>query len=330
MVTIADVAKLAGLSRATVSRVINDYPYVAEEKKQRVIEAMNELGYSPNSSAQRLRTQKTNTIAVLVPRLVNPFFAYLVEGIEFIAMENDLQLLICQTKSDKDKEIKFLNLLKTKQVDGLIMTSIENEWEVVQSYLQYGPILLCNEYHPKAEVPMIGLNQEHGSYLGTRHLIERGHKKIAFCFGGTNSSLGEDREKGYLRALQEFGLKSKDEWYYYKDYSIEDGKKALRKFMSLKERPTAVFTGSDEMAAGMLQEAKKYGLEIPRDLALLGFDDQPIASLLDPALTTIHQPAVEIGKKAMNVMSDMLQKKVSWQTKQLYELPIELIVREST
>jgi DNA-binding LacI/PurR family transcriptional regulator len=330
MVTIADVAKRAGLSRATVSRVINNYPYVADEKKQRVIEAMNELGYSPNSSAQRLRTQKTNTIAVLVPRLVNPFFAYLVEGLEMIAMENELQLLICQTKSDQEKELKFLELLKTKQVDGLIMTSIENEWEVVKSYLQFGPLLLCNDYHPKAEVPIVGLNQQHGSYLGTRHLIEKGHQKIAFCYGGTNTPLGDDREKGYLKALEEFGLTAKDEWRYYNDYSIEDGKRALRKFMSLKDRPTAVFTGSDEMAAGMLKEAKKYGLHVPEDLALLGFDDQPMASLLDPALTTIHQPAVDIGKKAMKVMIDMLNKKVVWNTKKVYELPIELVVRQST
>lgn len=328
MATIEDVARLAGLSRATVSRVINHHPYVTEKKKQLVYEAMKELEYYPNSSAQRLRKQKTDTIAVLVPRLTNPFFPFLIEGLEMIAVKHGLQLLICQTHQDKEKELSFLNLLKTKQVDGLIFTSIENNWATIAPYQEWGPIILCNEYKSEAKVPVVRLDQVKGSYLGTRHLMEKGHKKIAYC-GGTISELGVDREKGFRAALEEFNLEMNDQWFFRDSYSIECGKDILRKIIAMKNRPTAIFTGSDEVAAGIIKEAKSSGMTIPNEIAVIGFDDQPIAELMEPSLTTIRQPTKDMGMKTMEVMLSMLANKVKSNEKRVYELPIELISRES-
>jgi LacI family transcriptional regulator len=328
MATIEDVAKLAGLSRSTVSRVLNNQPYVTEKKKQLVYEAMRKLEYYPNSSAQRLRRQKTDTIAVLVPRLTNPFFPFLIEGLEDVAIEHGLQLLICQTQQDKEKELSFLNLLKTKQVDGLIFTAVENEWETIAPYKEWGPIILCNEYKSEATVPVIRLNQVKGSYIGTRHLIESGHKKIAYC-GGAESELGIDREKGFRAAIEECNLGVKEEWIFRSNYSIAGGKEILREIITMRDRPTAIFTGSDEIAAGIIKEAKNLGIIIPKDLAVIGFDDQPIAELIEPSLTTIRQPAKAMGQKTMEVMLAMLTSEVNCNEKQIYELPIELINRKS-
>ncbi|WP_408007000.1 LacI family DNA-binding transcriptional regulator [Pseudalkalibacillus sp. A8] len=327
MITIADVANHAGLSRATVSRVINNRPYVSEEKKKLVRNAMDELGYYPNSSAQRLRNQKTNIIAVLVPRLTNPFFINIIEGIEKIATESGLQLLICQTKSDKQKELNYFTLLRTKQVDGIILTSLENDWEQFSPYVDYGPIILCNEYYDNATVPMIRLNQYEGSYIGARHLIDRGHRKIGYCGGGT-SGLSKDRKNGLKKALEEAGLSLNPNRIFHKRHSIEDGRELMKEITAMEDRPTAIFTNSDEVAAGIIKESKELGLKVPDDLAVIGFDNQPIAELIEPRLTTIDQPSEEIGEKAMETMVAVLhQQKIDTNLK---GLTLKLIVREST
>nr|WP_306301383.1 LacI family DNA-binding transcriptional regulator [Thalassobacillus sp. C254] len=209
MATILDVAKLSGLSKTTVSRVINNHPYVSDEKREKVLKAMKELGYIPNPSARRLRGQLTTTIGVIVPRIVNPFFAHLVNSIEQAAYTKGYQVLIGQSYEDKEKELAFLNLLKTKQVDGIIMTSTENDWKIIEPYNEYGPIMLCNDYVNQGTSPMIRLDQSKGAYIGVKHLIERGHHKIAYCTGGLfdEQGKGKDRNQGFQKALNEAGIK---------------------------------------------------------------------------------------------------------------------------
>ncbi len=329
MATIADVAKYTGLSRATVSRVINDYPHVSKDKRQLVHEAMKELGYFPNTSARNLRNRRTNLVAVLIPRLTNPFFTLILEGIEKIAEENGFQLIICQTKSSKKKELDFLNLLQTKQVDGVIFTSIENEWEEIQPYTAHGPIILCNEYHHNATVPMVRLDQVQGSYLGTKHLIDQGYTRLAYCMGST-SGLSNDRRKGFFKAVEEAGLDVKPEWIFRDTYTMEDGVKTFQAILKLTDRPTAIFTGGDEVAAAMVKEAKRNGLDVPGDIAILGFDDQPIARLIEPELTTIYQPGAEIGGRAMHIFIDCLKGIHERTSESVIELPLSLVVRQST
>ncbi|MDQ0220486.1 LacI family transcriptional regulator [Peribacillus cavernae] len=329
MATIADVAKEAGLSRATVSRVINNYQYVSDEKRFLVQEAMKALNYFPNSSAQKLRSQRTQTIGVLIPVLTNPFFAYLLEGIDRIATDNAYQLLVCQTKYDQQKEIHFLNYLKSKQVDGIILTSIENNWETIAAYTTYGPIVLCNEYSEQTLVPMVRLNQLEGSYLGTCHLIRQGHRKIAYCRGGYMSQLTKDRHAGYKKALTEFGIPYNNDFIFKNVYDLEDGKKVLRDSLAMENPPTAFFAGSDQVATGIVKEAMKQGKSVPGDIAVIGFDDQPIASVVEPALTTIKQPAEEIGYKAMEVMIKSIESELEPNDMDIH-LPLQLIVRHST
>jgi LacI family transcriptional regulator len=330
MATISDVAKLSGLSKTTVSRVINNHPYVSKKIREQVLNAMKELGYTPNPSARRLRGQLTTTLGVIVPRIVNPFFSYLVNSIEQTAYNKGYQVLICQSNEDKAKEITFLNLLKTKQVDGIIMTSIENDWNIIKSYTNYGPILLCNEYVNNANVPMIRLDQYKGAYLGAKHLIERDHQKIAYCTGGLFDEQGKDKDRnqGFQKALKDVGIELNPKWIFVNRHTIEDGKQVLRQILEMDDRPTAVFTGSDEIAAGMMIEAKEHGLIVPDDIAIIGFDDQPIAEMLDPKLTTIRQSVDQMGEKAVEVIIEMLNNPEM--EIENYELPIELVVRKST
>lgn len=330
MPTISDVAKLSGLSKTTVSRVINNHSYVSKEKKELVMKAMKELNYTPNPSARRLRGNLTTTLGVIVPRIVNPFFSSLVNSIEQAAYKKGYQVLICQSNEDKAKELAFLNLLKTKQVDGVIMTSIENDWDVIESYKEYGSILLCNDYVNQAVVPMIRLDQMKGAYLGAKHLIERGHQKIAYCTGGLfdEQGKGKDRNQGFQKALHEAGIKINPKWIFIDQHTIEDGKQVIKQILEMDDRPTAIFTGSDEVAGGIMIGAKERGLTIPDDLAIIGFDDQPIAEILDPKLTTIRQPVDQMGEKSVEVILEMLDNP-EMEIKS-YELPIELIVRQST
>jgi LacI family repressor for deo operon, udp, cdd, tsx, nupC, and nupG len=329
MTTIEDVAKLAGLSRSTVSRVMNNHPYVTQEKKELVQKAMEELEYVPNSIAQRLRKQTMQTIAVLIPRISNPFFSKLVEVMEINAAENGLQLVVCQTRYDMKRELGYLNMLRTKQFDGVIMAAVENDWDDIKDYTTFGPIIFCNDYDERAEVPTIRLNQFKGGYIATRHLVERGHKKIAYCRGTIPTNLTVDRQRGFLQVLKESGLTANNKWTFTNALTIEDGKRILREIIAMDDPPTAVFTGSDEVAAGIVKEAKNHGVKIPDDLAVVGFDDQPVAELITPGLTTVYQPVEEIGKKTMAVMTELIthQKKLE---EQLIELPLHLIVREST
>ncbi len=330
MANISDVVRLSGVSKSTVSRVINNFPHVSEEKKARVLKAIQELNYMPNPSARKLRGQVTTTIGVIVPRIVNPFFSYLVDAIEKAAYHHGYQTLICQSNEDKEKELAFLRLLKTRQIDGVIMTSIENDWEIIEPLNELGPIVLCNEYLTKANVSTVRLDQFRGAYLGVQHLIERGHRKIAYCTGGLFSEFGKDadRNRGYQKALKEAGIPINPSWILVNQHSIEDGKNAMEIILSMQDRPTAVFTGSDEIASGLMVSAKSHGLKIPDDLAIIGFDDQPIAELLDPPLTTIRQPIQQMGEMAIEVLLKHLNDPE--RSVNTVELPIELIVRGTT
>ncbi len=329
MARIEDVARLAGLSPATVSRVINHHPYVSDEKRKLVQDAMDQLGYVPNSIARQLRTQTNETIGVLIPRLSNPFFSRLVDSMENIAAENGFKLIVCQTRSEKSREIAYLNWLKTRQIGGVVMASSENNWEVIQTYCDFGPIIFCNEFPPHTKAPIICLDQFMGGYIGTKHLIERGHTKLGFCYAGSQFTNIRERFLGFEKALYEAGLPFDERCTFKEAYGYKDGQRIYHQIKALNSQPTAVFTSSDEVAIGIIAEAKKHGITVPEDLAVLGFDDQPIAELYDPGLSTIYQPVEEIGKTSIEMMLDLLKGEKELKPYKV-ELPLHLVIRAST
>lgn len=330
MATISDVAEKSGLSKATVSRVINNHPYISKEKRELVYKAMEELGYQPNPSARRLRGQLTNTIGVIVPRIVNPFFSYLVDALEQEAYDHNYQVLMFQSDEKKDKELYFLNLLKTRQVDGIIMTSIESDREVIESYTKFGPILLCNEYISQSEMPVVRVDQTKAAYMGTKHLLDQGYRNIAYCTGGLFVDDGKDKDRnvGFQKALNEYEIEINPGWVFINKHTIEDGKLVMQQISDMDYRPDAIFTGSDEIAAGIVLEAKSLGFKIPEDLAVIGFDDQPIAEMIDPALSTIRQPVKEMGVQSVDMLLSLLKNEPLAERQK--ELSVELVIRSST
>ncbi|MFQ3543804.1 LacI family DNA-binding transcriptional regulator [Halobacillus rhizosphaerae] len=329
MATIEDVAKLAGLSRTTVSRVINDQPYVTDEKKSRILQAMKELGYVPNSSARRLRSQKTETIAVLLPRLRNPFFGNLIEAMEEKASEWGYQVIVCQTHDSKQKELDYLQLLKTKQVDGVVMASVINDWCDIEPYLESGPIVLCNEYKEEAQVSMIHMDQRRAAYESTSHLIDQGCKQIAYVSGGHESHAAYERKLGFTQALQDHAIPFHSEMIIDWALDVSDGQKVFHYLTKHFPEVDGIFTGSDEVAAGIIYEASESEWEIPADIAVVGFDNQMISLLMVPSITTVEQPVREMAEKTIEVLCSQIIHK-SQRNDQRFVYDHELLVRNST
>ncbi|EPD03305.1 NTD biosynthesis operon regulator ntdR [Lacticaseibacillus paracasei subsp. paracasei CNCM I-2877] len=266
--------------------------------------------------------------------MTNPFFSELVAAIERTADERSYKTVIVQTFGQKSHELNALEFLKTNQVDAVIMCAIENDWDLIKQYRQYGLIGICNEYVADPEVLMVRADQEGGMYAGTKYLLNRGYRKLAFCTGQQAiryndklEDLNSDRYRGYLRALREFDLEPAVEWQFTDVGTIADGQDVLQRIMVMKHRPDAVIAGSDQAAAGMIAEAQTMQLKVPEELAVLGFDDQPLSQVVARPLTTIHQPVHEIGDRIANMVADDLEEKTV-EARQVV-LPLSVVVRQS-
>ncbi len=291
--------------------------------------AMQELSYVPNSSAQRLRGQKTNTVAVIISRIINPFFSHLVDAMGEAATDRGYQLLLCDSRLDAQRELEHLELLKKKQVDGVILASLQNTWKEIEPYTKFGPVITCNEYDKEAEMPMISCDQQYGGYLAVRHLIEQGHTRIAYAGGVNRIQLTYDRLQGYRQAMAEASLPVEDAFIFTGIYGLSDGIQVFDEIRGMEEPPTAIFAGGDEVAAGVIKQAKLHQWRVPEDIAVVGFDNQPLAELVEPGITTIEQPTKVMGIRAMQLMMDMIDH-AGPVTYQKETLPLHLVKRGST
>lgn len=327
MSNIKAISKLAGVSIATVSRVLNNYPYVKIETRQAVEDAIKKLNYTPNSSAIHLRHGKTYVIGVIVPFVNHPFFSMLIQGIGEASLLHDYDIILLQQGSDKSREIEHLSMLKNKRVDGLILTSSLNTWETINDFMKYGPIISCEKIE-KGIIPSVFINHFKAFYEGIHFLLKRGYKNIAICPGPAESAVSMEREQGYIAVLKELNLPNHPEWIFREHHSIKTGKEIMNLVMRMDNQPDALITGSDEVAAGVLFEAKENNISIPNDFGILGFDNQPISELLN--ITTIEQPIKDIGKSAMELLIKMINNKKNKLDSIQTELPFNLIERRST
>ena len=326
--SITDVAKLAKVSVTTASRAINDHPYVSDKTKKRIRKAMQELNYYPNNIAQQLRGQKTKLIGVTISFITNPFFAYLVDAIEKKAKQLGYRLTILQTSENPKLEQFYVDLIAKKQMDGMIITSLETPSQQVRQLMEEGKIVLCNRYLGDEALQTIRIDEEEACYQGTKLLIEKGHQHIAFCTGNHRPpSLSDKRFKGFMKALEEEGLGFNNRHYFKKTMGIEGGRAFVQSWLKMKRnRPTAVFSNGDMTAAGIISEVQKHGLRVPEDLAVLGFDNQPISELTTPAITTIAQPIEEMGQLATEILISSLE---GQEVPEYRLLETKLILRDS-
>ncbi|MBO1002646.1 LacI family DNA-binding transcriptional regulator [Pseudogracilibacillus auburnensis] len=301
-VTIYDVAKKANVSIATVSKVINNTGRISEKTKIKVKDVMEELNYRPNMLASALMGKQTKTIGLLIPDLVNPFFAELARSIEDRGNELDYNIVICNTDYKNSKENKYLSLLKQKSVDGFILASgFENLDKVEELMKQDIPVVIVARDFPMFSVNAVALDDFMGGYLAANHLIELGHENI----GVVARDLWSNRERlrGFKHALEETGLELNSNFEFIDEIDhIKAGREIATKYMNSKNKPTAIFACNDLLAAGVIQMAKELGFKIPDDLSIVGFDNTSIASIIEPPLTTIAQPIQNMGKEVMDLM----------------------------
>ncbi|EDC4643919.1 LacI family DNA-binding transcriptional regulator [Listeria monocytogenes] len=324
---IGDVAEKTGYSITTISRAINGNPNVSDKTKKKIFAAMKELNYYPNNIAQQFRGQGTKMIGVVISFITNPFFAYLVDAIERYLSHRGYQVVMLQTLENPAKELQFIEMLQKKQLDGLIMANLENDTEEIKSLVESGKIVLCNRYLGNENLTIINIDETKAAYQATNYLIKCGYKRLAYCTGGIKNK-NDYRFKGFMQAVTENGLSFDESLYFEKLLTIKDGEELLVNILEEKSTlPDAIFSNGDTVAAGILYAAKKYRIAVPEELGIIGFDNQPIAEVLNPALTTIEQPIKELGEYSAQVLLANLQ---GTSVPVAPDLETKLIIRETT
>ncbi|GAA0390791.1 LacI family DNA-binding transcriptional regulator [Paenibacillus motobuensis] len=316
MANIKEIAKRAGVSVSTVSRVLNQHPYVSDLKRAAVQRVIDELDYTPNRLAVDLIRKETRSIGVIMPYNNNQAFDQLLHGVLNRSVELDYTVVILPTKYDPDKELSYLNMLKNKQLDGIIITSRSNTWDAILPYTKYGTIVAC-EFSDHPEIGCAYMDR-YESYVNTFQLLkDKGHSQVAFT-----TARGEESNstKLTIKAYQNiFGdLPSK---YHIKDcYSIDDGIRAAQQLLHLDSRPTAVYANGDEVASGIYQHARSLQLRVPEDLAIIGQENQPVGIGL--SLSTVDHQLVKVGEQAFDLTINRSKDKI--------EIPYQIIVRHTT
>jgi len=333
-VSIKDIAKAAGVSHSTVSRALSDSPLVSDETKARIQRLAQEMGYSPNILARSLVTRQTYTVGVVVTTIADPFVAEVVQGIEATAHDHGYTVILCNSGAVPEREIAAVEMLRSKRVDGVIVTSSR----VGALYLEHlerigAPIVLINNHNEESGryTFTVTVDNRHGGYLATKHLIELGHRRIAYVTAPADHSSDLDRKSGYRQALTQSGIEPDPTLIIPGNGRADGGERALKAIMELDDLPTAVFCYNDMTAIGLIHAARQAGLSVPRDLAVVGFDDILFARYFHPPLTTIAQPKVEMGRLAMKMALSLMNVEEG-EEEELSNIVVqgELIVRAST
>ncbi|WP_127531483.1 catabolite control protein A [Paenibacillus kobensis] len=328
-VTIYDVAREAGVSMATVSRVVNNNPNVKPQTRKKVYEAIERLGYRPNAVARGLASKKTTTVGVVIPDISNAIFAEVARGIEDIANMYHYNIILCNADKRKEKEIRVVNTLLEKQVDGLLFMGGAVTDEHLQAFKTANvPVVLCATTDEQGLIPSVDINHEEAAYDAVRTLITSGHRRIAMISGTLQDpSNGFARYQGYKRALEEAGIAVSEDYVRTGNYRYESGVDAVKYFLDLPERPTAVFAATDEMAIGAIHSIQDAGLKVPEHISVISVDNSRMASMVRPQLTTVAQPMYDIGAVSMRLLTKLMKKEAVDQAKVI--LPHEVITRNS-
>ena len=325
---IKDVAKKAGVSISTVSRVINQSKPVRPKTRERVLEAIEELGYRPNAIARSLKVKHTQSIGIMVPDIANQFYPEVVRGIEDVANMYEYTIFLCNTDLDDDKELKYFSEMEEKQVDGLIfMGNILTDPLSREMKNADMPVVLIGSDHP--DLPSVTIDNILAAKKAVEYLLHKGHRRIAVITGKMKDPMmGRARLKGYREALENAGIPWKSEWVVEGGYRFNSGYEGAKRLLILDERPTAIFVASDEMAIGAMRAILEKGLQIPDDIAVIGFDNVDMSGKVYPSLTTMGQPMYEMGAIGMRLLTKYLQGEEVQEDKVV--MNFELVERESS
>ncbi|MCT8137348.1 catabolite control protein A [Anaerobacillus sp. CMMVII] len=308
--TIYDVAREAGVSMATVSRVVNGNPNVKPTTRKKVLEAIERLGYRPNAVARGLASKRTTTVGVIIPDISSIFFAELARGIEDIATMYKYNIILCNSDQNKEKEIHLINTLLEKQVDGIVFMGGQITDDHVEEFKRSPvPIVLSATIDQKKEFPSVNINYEQAAYDAVKFLIDNGHTKIGMLTGSLEDPVnGYQKYAGFRKALEDANITFNEDYVVVGDYTYDSGIEAMEKFLELSERPTAIFAGTDEMALGIIHGAQDKGLNVPEDIEVIGFDNTRLAAMVRPTLTSVVQPMYDIGAVSMRLLTKYMNK----------------------
>ncbi|PLR95124.1 LacI family DNA-binding transcriptional regulator [Bacillus sp. T33-2] len=294
MANIKDIAKMTGVSVTTVSRVINNHPYVRAEKKEAVQRAMEQTGYQQNLNAVHLSKGKTFLIGVAVPFSNHPYFGLLVEGIASEAVKNNYKLVLFQTNYKKKREIEALEMLQHKQIDALIICSRICEWSIIEEFIACAPIVVCEDARGR-QVSSTFIDHYKSFSLALEYLYKKGYKKIGYCIGRQTGTNSRQREMAYRDFLLNINETFRPDYVFNNCLNFEDGEQVVEQLKRMSNPPDALLVSSDQVAAGILTCCREQHISIPHDLAIMGFDNQPISKIMN--ITTIDVPLVEVGRK---------------------------------
>lgn len=313
-ITIKDIAKYAGVSPATVSRVINNTTNVSEATKNNVLEIIEKYNYSPNIFAKSLSKNESNTIGVIVPDVTNPFFGEVIKGVSEVADKNKLNMILCDTGEDSQKEERHLINLKSQRLKGLIITPTSDSNEFNSKHLKLLkdmgiPIVLIDRDVKRSNFDGVFIDNIKGAFDATTSLIENGHKKIALISGPENSKPGRDRKRGYIKAFETANIPLDEAIIFKGDFKLDSGYRYTKTILNMKDRPTAIFSSNNMMTLGCIKALNEYKFLIPKDISLIGFDDIETLNILGINISTIKRPTVEMGKIAMELLMERLIKK---------------------
>jgi DNA-binding LacI/PurR family transcriptional regulator len=333
-ITIYDLAKKINYSPSTISRALNDHKSISKKTIKAIKEAAREMGYRPNSLAASLRNNRSNTIGIMISRINRPFISTLISGVEEYARKEGYNVIISQSNDSYENEVSNAKALLDTRISGLVVSlAMETkDFDHFRPFVEEGiPLVFVDRVPDEFNSYRVVIDNYAAAYKATSHLVEQGCKRIAHFAGAQHRNVYRDRKKGYLDALRDHGLPvDKDLIVKFKTLSFEEGKKATKKLLSLDTPPDGIFSPNDTAAVGAIVYAKKQGVKIPEDLSVIGFNDDPVATIVDPGLSTITHPAFQMGKIAAQRILNHSNEDYDHTVSEVTILNTSLVVRESS
>ncbi len=293
------------MALSTISMALNDHPHINAETKTRVRNTARELNYRPHPAARALARKKTSLIGLVIQNVMSSFYPEIIQGVEDVAVENSLSMILCNTNEQAPKEVEYLATLIDKRADGIILEPHDSQQDrqQMERIRQYGiPLITILRRYPGMDFPYIVVNNESGAYAATRYLVDRGHRRIGHLQGPEHADTSGPRLKGYQRALRSAGIEPGPGWTVGCEFNPASGRAAMAQLLDQSEGVTAVFAASDIVAMGAISELQHRGIEVPGRVSVVGFDGLFFGQLVEPTLTTVNQPRYEIGELAAKML----------------------------
>nr|WP_321512878.1 LacI family DNA-binding transcriptional regulator [uncultured Pseudodesulfovibrio sp.] len=330
--TIKDLARKLSVSPSTVSRALSDHPDISSATKRKVVEAAEKYHYQPNQLAQSLQKKRSNTIGVIVPEIRHHFFSNVISGIEEVAYEHGYIIMVCQSNETLSREIINTQALVSNQVAGLLIaiSSETTNSEHLSAVIHHNvPLVQFDRVVEELDTSKVVIDDYRAAYGAVTHLVESGYRRIAHLAGQDGIALNRHRFEGYRDAMRDHGLVVDEKYHLHGGYREEDGRAGAEEYLAMDVLPEAILAINDPVAVGLFTRFKEAGLRIPEDVALVGFSDTPAAALIEPALTTVYQPAFEMGRTAVALLLKQFEAGKDF-TPETVTLETELLVRGSS